>query len=237
MSESCQVCGGQEAMPLVHQEPHLWVRCPDCKFSWVSPAPSRAQASGGQMSLEGYLAKLASRNRRASLRVRKMARRMNGPRLLDIGSNIGCLVAAAIDRGLDATGLESNPALIEEARRRFPEGRFVAGDLETLDLPEASFQGICCTEMIQNHPDSNRFLGHIARLTAPGGVLYLTTPALREFARGGDAARWPRFGAPDRKLLFSPANIRSQLLKHGFGQVRVLFNYGRGIKLFATRSS
>ena len=71
----------------------------------------------------------------------------------------------------------------------------------------------------------------------PGGALFLTTPALREFARGSEPSRWRHFGAPGRKVCFSPANIRTQLLKHGFGQVRVLFNYGRGIKLFATRSS
>ena len=237
MSYRCQICGGQEAMPLVHQEPHLWVRCPDCKFAWVSPPPGDGASEGGTAHLDMQVAKRRALMHRARRRVRKLAQRMPGPRLLDVGSGIGCIVAAAAERGLEATGIESDPLLLEEARRQVAGGRFLSADLETLAADEMRFDGIYCSETIERHADSNRFLRQLARLMTPGGALFLTTPALREFARGSEPSRWRHFGAPERKVCFSPANIRTQLLKNGFGQVRVLFNYGRGIKLFATRSS
>lgn len=236
MSDRCQVCGGQEAMPLVHQEPHLWVRCPDCKFAWVSPPPGDGASEGGVAHLEAQVAKRESRMRRARRRVRRLAHRMPGPRLLDVGAGIGCIVAAAAERGLEVTGIESDPLLLGEARRQVSGGRFLSADLESLGSEEIRFDGICCSEAIERHADSGRFLRQLARLLVPNGILFLTTPALREFARGSEPSRWRHFGAPERKVCFSPANIRTQLLKHGFGQVRVLFNYGRGIKLFAMRS-
>lgn len=242
MSERCQVCGGHEAMPIVHQEPHVWVRCPDCSFAWISPAPDPAGQSPGERDatarayIAAYAEKTRSKMRRSRNRLRRLARRMPGKRLLDIGSNIGFMVQAAMERGLDVTGVEYNPLLVEEARRRFPQGRFITGAFEEVDLPAASFDGVYCSEVIEHVPDSNRFLSALARVMKPDAVLYLTTPALREYTRGTDPARWPRFGGPDHKLYFSPANIRTQLHKHGFDEVRVLFNYGRGIKLFATRA-
>ena len=242
MSDRCQVCGGQEAMPMVHQEPHLWVRCPDCNFAWLSPMPdSHAQPAGERdgtaaSCIARHVDKIDSRMRRSRRTVRRLARRMPGNRLLDIGSNIGCLVAAALERGLEATGVECSPVLVAEAQKRYPRGRFIAGALEEVDLPAASFDGVHCSEVIEQVADSNRFLAAVARVMVPGAILYLTTPALREVTRGNDPARWRHFGAPDHKLYFSPANIRTQLHKHGFAEVRVLFNFGRGIKLFATRA-
>lgn len=240
MSESCQVCGGYEAMPMVRQEPHLWVRCPDCNFAWLSPMPEgrsdQERASAGCAYIANNVGRVDGRMRRSRHRVRRLARRMPGNRLLDIGSNIGCQVAAAMERGLEATGLEPNPKLVAEAQRRFPQGRFIQAPIEETDLPDAAFDGVYCSEVIGRVADSNRFLSALARVMTPGAILYLTTPALREFTRGSDPARWRHLGAPGHKLFFSPANIRTQLHKHGFGEVRVLFNFGRGIKLFATYS-
>ncbi len=242
MSDICQVCGGHEAMPMVHQEPHLWVRCPDCNFAWISPMPDPAEQSAEERDaiaracIAADVAKIDSKMRRSRRRVRRLARRMPGKRLLDIGSSIGFMVAAAMERGLDATGIDSNPLLVEEARRRYPQGRFILGTFEEADLPAAAFDGVCCSEVIGHIPDSNRFLSALARVMKPDAVLFLTTPALREYTRGTEPGRWRRFGGPEHKLYFSPANIRTQLHKHGFSQVRVLFNYGRGIKLFAMRA-
>jgi len=241
MSERCQVCEATEAAELVVQPPHRWVRCDRCGFAWISPMPSQGEAAAvqddavGAAYIAGYLTKLESKMRRSRRRLRALARRMPGRRLLDVGSNIGCLVGAAVERGLDATGIEINPVLVAEARRRYPGGRFLEGAFEEVGLPDRGFDGVYCSEVIEHVVDTNRFLGHMARVMAPGAALYLTTPALREYLGRGDPANWRDFGAPDHKLYYSPDNIRRQLRRHGFEDVRVLFNFNRGIKLFARR--
>ena len=72
-------------------------------------------------------------DRRSRKRVRRLKRRMPGPRLLDVGSNIGCLVEAGREIGLDAVGVEINPVLVEAARETYPEATFIASAMEESD--------------------------------------------------------------------------------------------------------
>ena len=189
----------------------------------------------GQSYISGYRRKFASKMRRSRRRARRLKRRMPGSKLLDIGSNIGCLVGAGLEFGLDATGVEINRVLVEEAQRLFPEGRFLTGLFEDMDLECESFEGVYCSEVIEHVIDTNRFLEKLRTAMTPGAVLYLTTPALREYTKGRDPAKWRHFGAPDHKLYFSTSNLRQMLEKHGFGSIHFEFNFGRGLKVFAHR--
>ncbi len=189
----------------------------------------------GRSYIAGYRQKFESKMRRSRRRARRLKRRMTGNRLLDIGSNVGCLVGAGLELGLEATGVEVNPLLVEEAQRRFPEGRFLTGLFEDVELACESFDGVYCSEVIEHVVDTNRFLEAVRAAMAPGAILYLTTPALREFTKGSNPTRWRHFGAPDHKLYFSAPNLRHMLDKHGFGSVHFEFNFARGLKVFAQR--
>ncbi|MBT5432415.1 MAG: class I SAM-dependent methyltransferase [Alphaproteobacteria bacterium] len=241
MTDPCQVCGDTSATTLVEQPPHNWVQCRVCAFAWLSPMPSMYEAADlqdadvGQSYIDGYLKKLDSKMRRSRGRAKVLKRHMPGRRLLDIGSNIGCLVAAGAELGLDSTGVEINPVLAAEAQRRYPAGRFLTGAFEEVDLEPGSFDGVYCSEVIEHVVDTNRFLEALTGVMAPGAALYLTTPALREYTKGNQTS-WRDFGAPDHKLYFSPDNMRRILDKHGFGKVRLRFNFGRGLKLIAHRA-
>ena len=242
IASSCQVCDSRKNSLLVEQSPYRWLRCDECAFAWISPMPSLAEAAEvqsaamGRSYIDGHLRKLDSKMRRTRRRVRTLERRMPGKRLLDIGSNIGCLVAAGAELGLEATGVEVNPVLTQEAQRRYPAGRFLTGFFEEVDLPQASFHGVYCSEVIEHVIDANRCLKAMRAVMVPGAALYLTTPALREYTRGHDPAHWRHFGAPDHKLYFSPGNIRRMLAKHGFEAIRLRFNFGRGLKVLARRA-
>ena len=160
---------------------------------------------------------------------------MPGNRLLDIGSNVGCLVGAGLEQGLEGTGVEVNPVLVAEAQRLFPAGRFLTGLFEDVDLAQETFDGVYCSEVIEHVVDTNRFLEAVRTVMAPGASLYLTTPALREYNKGQDSAKWRHFGAPDHKLYFSTSNLKLMLKKHGFESIHFEFNFGRGLKVFAQR--
>ena len=189
----------------------------------------------GQSYIAGYSRKFDSKMRRSRRRARKLQKRMRGKRLLDIGSNIGCLVGAGLELGLDSTGVEVNPLLVEEAQKRFPAGRFLMGLFEDVELACNTFDGVYCSEVIEHVVDTNRFLEAVRVVMAPGAVLYLTTPALKEYTRGRDTMRWRHFGAPDHKLYFSAPNLRHMFEKHGFGSFHFEFSVGRGLKVFARR--
>jgi len=60
-----------------------------------------------------------------------------GP-VADLGCGPGHVTAHLRELGLDACGYDLSPALIAEARTRFPELEFHVADMATLDVDEAS---------------------------------------------------------------------------------------------------
>lgn len=102
-------------------------------------------------------------------------------RVLDVGCGSG-VVAAEIARSGVASclGLDGNPDAIRFARQRFPLPNlsFQQQLVDELDLPDGSFDAVCCFELIEHiYPDQGlALLRSLARLVRPGGRLLLTTP-------------------------------------------------------------
>jgi SAM-dependent methyltransferase len=157
-------------------------------------------------------------------------------RVLDVGCGHGHYLVAFLRRHRDAMGLgiELDPAVAEEARRRLLEAEVSrraevrAGDFLTLELPPGSFD----LAMMNNdlyyfeparHPEV--FRRALSRL-APGGVLAIQSQVLAT----GRLARW--LGSATSGAVFDlflrvhrnlhglpdPATIRAQLREAGFAE-------------------
>ncbi|HEY7608586.1 MAG TPA: methyltransferase domain-containing protein [Alphaproteobacteria bacterium] len=240
---ACAGCGGRDWAPLVEQNGYSWWRCRACALARLIPMPAepaaRAEIGGdamGRRYIEGYRAKLANKMRRSARRLRRLAKLMPGKQLLDVGSNVGCLVEAGRRIGLDTVGVEINRTLIDFARETYPACRFLAAPIEEAPLDGATFDGVYCSEVIEHVPDQDRFVAAIAALMRPGGVLFLTTPGAHEYVRGG-AARARDFGAPDHKIYHTRASLKALLQRHGIARVRFVFNFGRGLKAYGVKGS
>ena len=57
-----------------------------------------------------------------------------------------------------------------------PKGLDIVGDIADIPEPDASFDAILCTEVLEHLPDPQRALDEFARLLRPGGKLILTAP-------------------------------------------------------------
>ncbi len=55
--------------------------------------------------------------------------------VVEVGCGPGHVTAHLADAGARATGIDVTPAMVEEARRRFPEGSYEVGDLRSLIRP------------------------------------------------------------------------------------------------------
>jgi uncharacterized protein YceH (UPF0502 family)/SAM-dependent methyltransferase len=55
--------------------------------------------------------------------------------VIEVGCGPGHVTAYLADAGADATGLDLTPEMVEEARRRYPDGVYEVGDLRTLMRP------------------------------------------------------------------------------------------------------
>jgi SAM-dependent methyltransferase len=101
-----------------------------------------------------------------------------GARVLEIGCGPGHLsIMLARRHGLDVTGLDLDPAMVERARANADRsandrGRgptFVVGDVASLAFPDGSFDLVVSTLSMHHWADPSAGLAEIARVLRPGG--------------------------------------------------------------------
>lgn len=101
-----------------------------------------------------------------------------GSRVLEVGCGPGHLaIRLAHLHGLEVTGLDLDPAMIERARanaRRVGESvhggpAFVVGDVASLPFPDGSFDLAVSTASMHHWAEPTRGLAEIGRVLRPGG--------------------------------------------------------------------
>jgi len=102
-----------------------------------------------------------------------------GRPVLEVGCGTGRVTAYLRDLGLDVSGVDLSPGMIEVARRAYPELRFEIGSMTALALPDAGLAGIVAWYSIIHLPPEllpEVFAG-FHRVLAPGGRLLLAVKA------------------------------------------------------------
>ena len=70
----------------------------------------------------------------------------------DLGCGPGQVARYLHERGVEVTGIDLSPAMIERARRLVPGVQFHQGDMTALDLAEGAFAGIAAFYSIIHIP-------------------------------------------------------------------------------------
>ena len=98
-------------------------------------------------------------------------------RWLDLACGTGAVAERAAAAGAEVTGLDLAPALIETARERATglglEIDYLVGDVERMQVADASFDKVSSTCGIMFSPDHEAAAGELARVTRPGGRIAL----------------------------------------------------------------
>jgi SAM-dependent methyltransferase len=97
-------------------------------------------------------------------------------RVIEVGCGPGQVGAYLAGRGIDVEGVDLSPAMIAEARARFPALRFRAGDMLALEEADASVAGIVAFYAIVHlQPDEiARAAREWFRVLAPNGLLLMS---------------------------------------------------------------
>jgi SAM-dependent methyltransferase len=142
-------------------------------------------AHRGRLSAVGYAALGEGFNRatyvlrlRAAERILRRALHSTPKRLLEAGVGVGAYEPLWRALGVDSwTGVDLAPTAVEDLRRRFPTGRFIAGDLTADVLPEGSFDLVTAIDVLYHVVDDAGFrrgLCELGRRVAPGGALLVS---------------------------------------------------------------
>ena len=114
--------------------------------------------------------------------------RVIGDRVIDMACGEG-YGSEVLSRGAESVlGVEANPEAFEHARLRYPRQnlRFERGLVETHGDPD-SFDAVVFLQTIEHVHDPAAVLRHFAKLLAPGGAVYISTPNLLTIAPPGAA--------------------------------------------------
>lgn len=102
---------------------------------------------------------------------------VEGQRFIDVGCGEGGLldvVRAEVGSSWEVTGFEISGTRGERARQR---GHHVlVSEDGRVPLPDASADVVASTHVVEHVPDDAGYVREMARLTRPGGVVYVETP-------------------------------------------------------------
>lgn len=213
------------------------LRCPACATVIVDPWPSVEELIAFYQSYEGttdYRKKAARKIQRATRRLKKVAARAPGKRLLDVGCNYGFTVKAGLDLGLEVRGIDIDSTAVAASIETFGP-HFECIPVQDYAARGESADMIYTSEVVEHVPDPDSFIAAIARILAPRGVLYLTTPDASHFTVPRDFSSWHHVMPPEHITYFTRKGISHLLDRHGLKIEKFFFSLKDGMRLIARK--
>lgn len=157
-----------------------------------------------------------------------------GLRVLDVGCGGGILAEDFARLGSRVTGVDPSAPTLEAARRHAEqEGLGITYEQaggESLPLVDASFDVVCCCDVLEHVADVAAVVSEIARVLRPGGVFFYDT-INRTFRSKLVAIKvmqdweWSRFVPPDLHawtMFIKPEELAAALRRQGLEPQGVL---------------
>jgi ubiquinone/menaquinone biosynthesis C-methylase UbiE len=108
---------------------------------------------------------------------------LRNPHVLDLGCGPGSLTEklSAVS-GIKLTGVDISPAMIHQAKARFPEADFFVDDMEALSFDDGTFDVVFCSGVLHHLPVLDLALKEIRRVLKTNGIVVLREPNADNFA-------------------------------------------------------
>lgn len=196
-----------------------------------APSLKEMERDGWHRNAPHYDERAGKLTRVATDRLLEAVRAEAGQRLLDVCCGPGYGAGAAAARGLTAIGVDLAPAMVIEARRRFPQAEFHDGDAESLTFPDATFDAVICPFGLVHLPEPAKGIAEAFRVLKAGGRYAFTTWCMPDRAellsialnavRAHADLTVPLPPAPSIFEFSEPARGREALERAGFRDISV----------------
>ena len=145
-----------------------------------------------------------------------LVKKNGGRKILDLGCGSGIQSKKLSRAGLKVTGFDLSQRMINQAKKRAPKAKFIAGDMTKMDFPEESLDGVFAQASLLHIPKKliPKVLKSIHKILKTNGVLYL---ALKE-GIGEKVVEEERLGRVVRRFFsfFTKEEIEDYLQGIGF---------------------
>ncbi|MFN2641304.1 MAG: class I SAM-dependent methyltransferase [Actinomycetota bacterium] len=236
-------------MSVVARPPEwTYLGCGNCGVYFVDPMPSgdavpdagefydETYYSGAPRAREDEWDALTARAWRAQVKAFTDLAGTTG-RLLDVGCGTGKLLAAARDVGWDVEGVEVSSAA--DYARSVLGLKVFTGTLEGAGHPDASFDAVWLSHVVEHVPDPVALLREVVRVLKPGGYAKISVPNSGGFVyaatnlvhrlrgRYGKDKFTSSLSPPGHLYAFNEKSLRVALAKVSLAPVKV-FTAGKG---------
>ena len=202
----CPACGAREGNPTGSVDGYSMRRCTVCGTHFAEQVPGDTGLDYSGYYHAGNLEVPEVVHRQLDRIVESFDGQRQTNRWLDVGCGAGALLLACHKHGWDATGTEISARPVEALRARGLDARL--GNVDSLDLPAATFDVVSMVEVIEHVPEPRRLLEAVGVLLRPGGTLYVTTPNSRGLSARLLGLRWSVVSPPEHLQLFSRQGLR-----------------------------
>jgi len=116
-------------------------------------------------------------------------------------ADIGCGVNTIYSPENDITGVDISPECVRIMSERYPFGNWVVGDVRNTGLPEAAYDTVVCSHVLEHFYDQTPIVEEMKRICKPNGNIVIVVP---RSSKGPDHVH-PKWG---------PARIEDRIACH-----------------------
>jgi 2-polyprenyl-3-methyl-5-hydroxy-6-metoxy-1,4-benzoquinol methylase len=142
-----------------------------------------------------------------------------GGRLLDVGCGNGGNIRRLCKLGWKAEGLDFDQAAVDTVKAQGLTA--TCGSLTDRPFPEASFDAVILSHVIEHVPNQAETVSECFRLLKPGGRLVMLTPNVGSIGHKMMGQNWMALDPPRHLYLHTVPSMTSLLTTVGFNEPRV----------------
>ena len=234
----CQICDRTESVGRGHRDGYDFHQCLHCGTVVIDPLPTPEvldEVYSRYRTTDRYMSKREKKVKRSRRRIARLRKYMPGNRFLDVGCSLGYTVAAAIEMGLDAHGIDIDPVTVTMAQESFGVDRFTAITISEFAERGETFDMLYTAETIEHTLDPHGFMAASSKLLNPGGLLYLTTPDAGHPRVPRDLMAWNEIQPPIHIFHLTKTALTLMVERHGMSLIKFQINLKPGIRLLARK--
>ncbi len=163
-----------------------------------------------------------------------------GAKVLDLGCGTGHLSAYVRDKGFEVVGVEPAEAMLENARRNFPDIRFEWGIGSKIPFSDGAFDLVFAIEVLRylDQTEVEKTYREVSRVLRPGGVFLVThvnsfaTDFFRPFYHLKGIFHRMQHGFYQNCYFTSASKERRMATENGFSKAETFGRMAASIRIF-----